>query len=109
MSQFRKRKSELDINSLLQDGWSQYCPGQIFKENGIVHIAVCLTGGTSQTILALPSDFLPATKDIFFIPITGVNENSEEFYGSISKEGLLQCSPPLLGKLIFINVSYKVD
>lgn len=50
----KEKIEELNVANLLENGWEQYYKCQIFKENDIVHIQLCVRYGTATRILTLP-------------------------------------------------------
>ena len=50
----KSKISELNVANLLENSWEQYYLCQIFKENNLVHLQLCVRNGTATTILTLP-------------------------------------------------------
>lgn len=105
----KQKVEELNINNMLKNGWvihgNSVC--QIFKENGIVHIQLCVKDGTTPNILTLPEGWRPE-KNLFF-PASVQDGNVGGLYGCAYPNGDVSISSVNAGKLTFINFSYKVD
>lgn len=50
----KSKISELNVANLLENNWEQYYLCQIFKENNLVHLQLCVRNGTATRILTLP-------------------------------------------------------
>lgn len=50
----KSKINELNVANLLENSWEQYYLCQIFKENNLVHLQLCVRNGTATTILTLP-------------------------------------------------------
>ena len=45
---------ELNVANLLENEWQEYNLCQIFKENDLIHLQLCVRNGTATRILTLP-------------------------------------------------------
>jgi len=95
-----------NISVNLENGWEQYNSCQIFKDKNIVHLCLTVRNGTTTTILTLPEKYRPA--GTIFLPATINGSGTTDPYVAVSKSGAVQCANVNIGKLIFINASYKV-
>lgn len=50
----KNKINELNVANLLENSWEQYYLCQIFKENNLVHLQLCVRNGTATSILTLP-------------------------------------------------------
>lgn len=50
----KSKISELNVANLLENSWEKYYLCQIFKENNLVHLQLCVRNGTATRILTLP-------------------------------------------------------
>lgn len=50
-----KKVEELNISSLLKNGWEQHYLNRIWKEGKTVHVQLCVKKGTASTIMILPT------------------------------------------------------
>ena len=50
----KTKVDELNVADLLENSWEQYYLCQIFKENNLVHLQLCVRNGTATRILTLP-------------------------------------------------------
>lgn len=101
------KTEELNVANLLQNGWEQYNCCQIFKQNKVVHVNLCIRRGTTSDILELPEGFRP-TETLFFV-LTATGGDNTNMYGSVSKSGKISCSSANIGKLMMMNFAFKVN
>lgn len=100
-----KKIDEIEVTKLLKNNWIQHAKCQIFKENNIVHIILCVKEGTSNIIMTLPQEFRP--NETIYFPCN-TQEATTANYCSITNSGNLTCANGLTGKLLFINIAFKV-
>lgn len=96
---------ELNVSALLQNGWTQNGGCQIFKQNEVVHICLCVQNGTTKTILQLPENFRP--KEFAFYPYSIDGDNISSWL-TLVPSGWIEISGYGIGKTIFANFSYKI-
>ncbi len=96
----------LNVDQLLRHGWVIHTTGtcNIFKDKHVVHLQLCVREGTKNTILQLPIQYRPKTS--FFFPAN--TEGGVGSYAHIDTNGIVSTANAIVGKLIFINISYEV-
>lgn len=99
-------QDELNVSSLLKNGWIKHNGCQIFKQNDTVYVAICVKEGTERDILTLPEGYRP--KELMYFPLVVDGSPATASYCSVSTSGALQGSNSTPNKLLFINFSYKV-
>lgn len=107
LCQKKQKIEELNINSMLKNGWVIHSDTgcQIFKQGKVIHVQLCIKEGTSNIVMTLPNEYRP--NKLTYFPCTS-NKLDAVGYFSISSTGILSVNNYLTGQLIFINVSYKV-
>lgn len=100
--------TELNVANLLSNDWVVHndTGNQIFKQGNIVHIQLCVRDGSERIIMRLPSGYRP--NKLTYLPCTSNRLDATNYVG-ISNIGDISVPNDLVGKLLFINVSYKVD
>lgn len=98
--------AELDVSKLLINSWGIHADTEcfIFKDKHIVHIQLCVKEGTANNIAILPEKYRP--QKLIFFPLTTNDKIAS--YGSVNTNGYIQCDNSLVGKLLFINFTYRI-
>ncbi|MBQ8043836.1 MAG: hypothetical protein IJ272_06790, partial [Clostridia bacterium] len=97
---------ELNISSLLVNGWELQFISQCFKKGDVVHLCAGFKKGTATTILTLPEGYRPANR--IQLPIVAIGATG---ILTIETTGEVSCNDALAGystSALYVNGTYKV-
>lgn len=101
----RMPTTEVNLENYIKNGWEFHYGYQFYIEGRTAHLNCAVKKGTSTIAFVLPDGYRPPS-DMFFP--ASVNESGSVGYIQISPNGTLYIPQANVGKLNFINISYRI-